>query len=134
MDNNLNLRQIEVERWIRSKLDVEEYAWLLESCGSIANFVCFLDGLVNKINESHQLNEIEFRVCYKLGLIKQRKIKTLTEVKMELQKANAKLVELEEEFRICDDKLQCERKLIDIHGYIEALWWVLGNHKSLAES
>lgn len=54
---------------------------------------------------------------------KERKMKTvITEIKMELQKTNAKLSELQWEMRTNDDKMQCERKLIDSHRYIEALW------------
>lgn len=126
----LNERQRELNNWVISKLDVEEYALLLESSGSIANFVCYLEDLVNKINTGYRPNEVEFRICNKLGLIKKPKVKTVSEIQSELHKANAKLCALEQEIRVCDDKLQCERKLVDTHGYIEALWWVLGIHKS----
>lgn len=134
MQNNLTIRQIEVDTWIRSKLDVEEYAFLLDSCGSVANFACFIEDLVNRINDGYMSNEVEFRICNKLGLIKKHKIKTIAEINAELHKANTKLSKLEQEIRVCDDKLQCARKLVDTHGYIEALWWVLGSHRSLAES
>jgi hypothetical protein len=67
---SLNERQTELNNWVISKLNVEEYAWLLKAAGSVCNFCCFLDDLVNRMIKGYELDEKEFVVCNKLGLIK----------------------------------------------------------------
>ena len=69
MDNELNLRQIELDNWVISKLDVEKYAWLLESAGSVGNFCSFLDDLVYRISKGYKVNKKKRKVCSDLGLI-----------------------------------------------------------------
>ncbi|HSV48937.1 MAG TPA: hypothetical protein VLH35_01360 [Candidatus Acidoferrales bacterium] len=67
--SSLTIRQIELDNWVLSRLDVEEYAWLLESAGAVENFLRFLDNIVNGINNGYKPNKKELGVCQKLGLI-----------------------------------------------------------------
>jgi hypothetical protein len=66
-------RQTEVNNWVISKLDVEEYTWLLKSAGSVGYLCCFLDDLLHRISRGYKPNEKEFAVCFKLGLIRKEK-------------------------------------------------------------
>jgi hypothetical protein len=77
MPKSLTIRQTELDNWVMSKLDVEEYAWLLEAAGTVDNFLCFFDDLVNRISKGYESTEKEFAVCTKLGLIKVKKKATL---------------------------------------------------------
>ena len=60
-----------------------------------------------------------------------RKIKSQEEIRTELKCANARLTEIENLSRKAahchEDLLVYERKWKEQHGYIEALWWVLGS-------
>jgi hypothetical protein len=69
VSKSLTVQQTELQNWVISKLDVEEYSLLLESAGSVGNLFCYLDNLVYRISKGYKPNKKELRVCHDLGLI-----------------------------------------------------------------